>query len=159
MKNIIIIILIFSGCSSPSFDIIINNGKIANGSGNELFIANLYIRDGKIIEIGNISHAIGDKVLDAQELIIAPGFVDMHTHAERRSLEFPTVENYLQQGVTTMVGGNCGGSPFPIIDFIEKTEKKGIGPNLALLIGHNTIRKEVMELTLVFLLNMYVKKV
>ena len=144
MKNIIIIILIFSGCSSPSFDIIINNGKIANGSGNELFIANLYIRDGKIIEIGNISHAIGDKVLDAQELIIAPGFIDMHTHAERRSLEFPTVENYLQQGVTTMVGGNCGGSPFPIIDFIEKTEKKGIGPNLALLIGHNTIRKEVM---------------
>ena len=55
MKNIIIIIsLIFSGCSSPSFDIIINNGKIANGNGDELFIANIYIRDGKIIEIGII---------------------------------------------------------------------------------------------------------
>ena len=145
MKNIIVIvILVFSGCSSPSFDIIINNGKIANGDGGELFAANIYIKDGKIIEIGNLPNAKGDRVLNAQELIIAPGFIDMHTHSERRSLQFPTVENYLQQGVTTMVGGNCGGSPFPIGSFIEKTQKKGIGPNLALLIGHNTVRKEVM---------------
>ena len=143
-KLIIFISFIFFGCRAPSFDIIINNGKIANGSGGELFIKNIYIRDGKIIEIGNIPNAIGNKVLNARELIIAPGFIDMHTHAERRSLEFPSVENYLQQGVTTMIGGNCGGSPFPISDFIDKTEKKGIGPNLALLIGHNTVRKEVM---------------
>ena len=61
----------------------------------------------------------------------------MHTHSERKSLEFPAVENYLQQGVTTMVGGNCGSSPYPISDFISKTESIGIGPNLALLIGHN----------------------
>ena len=145
MKNIIIIIsLIFSGCSSPSFDIIINNGKIANGNGDELFIANIYIRDGKIIEIGTIPSAIGDKVLNAKNLIIAPGFIDMHTHAERKSLDFPPVENYLQQGVTTMIGGNCGGSPFPIKSFMERTEQKGIGPNLALLIGHNTVRRQVM---------------
>lgn len=145
MKNIIIIIsLIFSACSSPSFDIIINNGKIANGNGDELFIANIYIRDGKIIEIGTIPSAIGDKVLNAKNLIIAPGFIDMHTHAERKSLDFPPVENYLQQGVTTMIGGNCGGSPFPIKSFMENTEQKGIGPNLALLIGHNTVRRQVM---------------
>ena len=109
-----------------------------------MFIANIYIKDGKIIEIGNLPNAKGDRVLNAQELIIAPGFIDMHTHSERRSLQFPTVENYLQQGVTTMVGGNCGGSPFPMGSFIKKTQKKGIGPNLALLIGHNTVRKEVM---------------
>ena len=145
MKKLIIIgLFIFSGCSSPHFDIIINNGKIADGSGSKLFSANIYIKNGKIIEIGNLPNALGDKVLDAQDLIIAPGFIDMHTHAERRSLEFPTVENYLQQGVTTIVGGNCGGSPFPINDFMEKTVQKGIGPNLALLIGHNTVRKEVM---------------
>ena len=75
---------------------------------------------------------------------MAPGFIDMHTHSERKSLDHPAVENYLQQGVTTMLGGNCGSSPYPISDFISKTESKGIGPNLALLIGHNTIRQQVM---------------
>ena len=84
------------------------------------------------------------KKIDATGKIVSPGFIDMHTHSERNSLDHPLVENYLQQGVTTMVGGNCGSSPFPINDFINKTQSKGIGPNLALLIGHNTIRKEVM---------------
>ena len=91
-----------------------------------------------------LNNAMGKQIIDASGKIVAPGFIDMHTHSERRSLDFPLVENYLQQGVTTMVGGNCGGSPYPIKDFIVKTRSKGIGPNLALLVGHNTIRKEIM---------------
>ena len=146
MKKIIIptLLLLLIGCTSSTYDIIIINGQIADGTGQELFQSNIYIKNGKIIEIGNKVDAIGKTTLNAEGLIIAPGFIDMHTHSERKSLNFPLVENYLQQGVTTMVGGNCGSSPYPIADFIKKTESKGIGPNLALLVGHNTVRKEIM---------------
>ena len=145
MKNILLIFFYcFISCTSSSYDIIIINGQIADGSGNDLFQSNIYIKNEKIIAIGNKPDAIGKTILNAKGLIIAPGFIDMHTHSERKSLDFPFVENYLQQGVTTMVGGNCGSSPYPIADFIKKTESKGIGPNLALLVGHNTVRKEIM---------------
>ena len=146
MKKLFTLTLSFCliACTSSSYDIIIINGQIADGTGKELFQSNIYIKNGKIIEIGNKVDAIGKTTLNAKGLIIAPGFIDMHTHSERKSLDFPLVENYLQQGVTTMVGGNCGSSPYPISDFIKKTESKGIGPNLALLVGHNTVRKEIM---------------
>ena len=136
--------IFFFACTTPSFDTIIQNGQIADGSGGELFKANIYIRDGKIITVGNLKKAMAPETIDATGLVIAPGFIDMHTHSERKSLDFPTVENYLQQGVTTMVGGNCGSSPWPMSTFISDTEAKGIGPNLALLVGHNTVRREVM---------------
>ncbi len=135
---------LITACTAPTFDIIIKDGQIADGTGDELYTANIYIRDGKIVTIGNLEKAMGTQTIDASGLIIAPGFIDMHTHSERKSLDFPTIENYLQQGVTTMVGGNCGSSPFPMGEFMAKTETKGIGPNLALLVGHNTVRREVM---------------
>ena len=140
MKKIILLtsLFIFS-CAKPTFVIIITNGKIADGSGEKLFEANIYIRDGKIETIGNLTEAVGSQTLDATGLVIAPGFIDMHTHSERKSLDFPDVENYLQQGVTTMVGGNCGSSPLPLSTFMAETEVKGIGPNLALLVGHNSV--------------------
>lgn len=145
MKRFILFLnIIFFACTSPSFDIMIQNGQIADGTGGELFSANIYIRDEKIVRIGNLKKAMATETIDATGLVIAPGFIDMHTHSERKSLDFPAVENYLQQGVTTMVGGNCGSSPLPMSTFMADTESKGIGPNLALLVGHNTVRREVM---------------
>ncbi|MEA1882020.1 MAG: D-aminoacylase [Candidatus Marinimicrobia bacterium] len=135
---------LFVSYGTPIYDIIIINGRVADGNGGELYQANIYIRDGKIVAIGEQQKATASKTLDAAGLVIAPGFIDMHTHTERNNLNIPAVENYLQQGVTTMVGGNCGSSPYPIDEFIGKTEAKGIGPNLALLVGHNTVRREVM---------------
>ena len=136
--------IFFFACTTPSFDTIIQNGQIADGTGGELFKANIYIRNGKIITVGNLKKAMATETIDAEGLVIAPGFIDMHTHSELKSLQFPVVENYLQQGVTTMVGGNCGTSPLPMSTFMADTEAKGIGPNLALLVGHNTVRREVM---------------
>ncbi|MBC8346941.1 MAG: D-aminoacylase [Candidatus Marinimicrobia bacterium] len=145
MKYIIPFFLCFMiSCATPTYDIIIKNGKVFDGSGSAFFISNIYIRDGKIAYVGNQPKAVAPQIIDATGLVIAPGFIDMHTHSERKSLDFSPVENYLQQGVTTMVGGNCGSSPFPIGDFFAKTDSTGIGPNLALLVGHNTIRRKVM---------------
>ena len=135
---------IVTACTTPTFDIIIKNGQIADGTGSELFEANIYIRGGKVVTVGNLKKAMSTRSIDATGLVITPGFIDMHTHSERKSLDFPAVENYLQQGVTTMVGGNCGSSPLPMSTFMADTEAMGIGPNLALLVGHNTVRQEVI---------------
>ena len=147
MKRFIIylIALIIISCANNNYDIIIKNGLVIDGTGSPIKNTSIYINNGKIVHIGEkLNNASGKQIIDANGKIVAPGFIDMHTHSERKSLDFPLVENYLQQGVTTMVGGNCGGSPYPIKDFIVKTRAKGIGPNLALLVGHNTIRKEIM---------------
>ena len=130
--------------SAASFDIVITNGRIIDGTGNPWYHADVGIKNEKIDEIGWLENRKADRIIDAEGMVVVPGFIDMHTHVERRILEFPAVENYIRQGVTTVVGGNCGGSPLPIGDFAKKVEKTGISLNIALLVGHNTIRKDVM---------------
>lgn len=128
----------------PGFDIIILNGQIIDGTGNPRYRADLGIKRGKIVEIGNLETKKSKKIINAKGLIVVPGFIDIHTHAEGKILEIPSVENYIRQGVTTVVGGNCGGSPYPIGEFLKKVEDTDIALNLALLVGHNTIRQKVM---------------
>ncbi len=131
--------------SSPQkADLLIVNGTIVDGTGRLGFPANVSVRDGRIVAIGDLSDIDAAETIDAQGLIIAPGFIDLHTHAERRILDLPAVENYTRQGVTTVVGGNCGSSPHPLKSFVHSVDSTGIGPNLAMLVGHNTVRSAVM---------------
>ncbi|MFQ5825015.1 MAG: amidohydrolase family protein [bacterium] len=143
---IIGLFLVINSCQifTPGLDIVIRNGQIIDGTGNPWYRADLGIKDGKIAEIGNLEARQSKRIIDAEGMVVVPGFIDMHTHAERKILEIPAVENYIRQGVTTVVGGNCGGSPFPIGEFLKKVAANSISLNLALLVGHNTIRKEVM---------------
>ena len=91
MKNVLLIFFYcFISCTSSSYDIIIINGQIADGSGNDLFQSNIYIKNEKIIEIGNKPDAIGKTILNAKGLIIAPGFIDMHTPVSYTHLTLPT---------------------------------------------------------------------
>ncbi|MCI0693030.1 D-aminoacylase [candidate division KSB1 bacterium] len=138
--------LIFNSCQSltSKLDIVIRNGQIIDGTGTPGFRADLGIKDGKIVEIGNLRERKSKRIVNAEGMVVAPGFIDMHTHAERKIVEIPSVENYIRQGVTTVVGGNCGGSPYPIGEFLQKVERTGMGLNLALLVGHNTVRRKVM---------------
>jgi N-acyl-D-aspartate/D-glutamate deacylase len=137
---------IFHSCQSltSGLDIVVRNGQIIDGTGTPGFRADLGIKDGKIVEIGNMEGRKSKRMIDAEGMVVAPGFIDMHTHAERKILEIPSVENYIRQGVTAVVGGNCGGSPYPIGEFLQKVEATGIALNLALLAGHNAVRQKVM---------------
>ena len=126
------------------YDIIIRSGKIVDGTGNPWYRADLGIKGGKIAAIGILEGRKAKRVIDAESMIVSPGFIDIHTHTERRMPEIPSVENYIRQGVTTVVGGNCGGSPYPIGEFIRNIRKTRISLNLVLLVGHNTIRREVI---------------
>ena len=133
-----------AGCSRP-YDVVIRNGQILDGTGTSAVKADVAIRGGKIAKIGAIPQNAAAKVtIDASGKVVAPGFIDIHTHAERKLLRYPDITNYTTQGVTTVIGGNCGGSPLPISAYIAKAESTHIAVNLALLVGHNTVRRKVM---------------
>jgi N-acyl-D-amino-acid deacylase len=128
----------------PRYDIIVKNGRIIDGSGNPFYYADIGIKKGKIATIGDLTGAKAGKLIDVDGKYVVPGFIDIHTHIDRKLDEMGTADNYVLQGVTTALGGNCGGSPFPFDEYFKKLEKNGISLNFACLVGHNTIREEVM---------------
>ncbi len=140
-------VLLFSACLfsgrllAQDFDILIRNGKVINGTGNSWFHADLGIRNGRILAIGNLAGRSATKTLDATGLIVSPGFIDVHGHIEGSIFERPTADNFLYDGVTTIVTGNCGRSADHIGPFLRKLDSVGISMNVASLVGHNTIRQ------------------
>lgn len=128
------------------FALLIKNGFILDGTGNPWFKGDIGINGKKIAAIGNLSEKRAGKTIDATGLFVSPGFIDVHTHCDRGIIEVPTVDNYIHQGVTTVIGGNCGGHPYPISELFLELEKNGMSVNFGCLVGHNTIRREVMEL-------------
>ena len=127
---------------AATYDVLIRHGRIVDGSGNPAFFADVAIRDGRVVAIGKIS---GDAALemDAKGLVVAPGFIDVHTHAEEID-ELPLGENFVRMGVTTLVLGNCGSSALDVAGFFRRLEATNISPNVATLIGHGTVRGKVM---------------
>jgi N-acyl-D-aspartate/D-glutamate deacylase len=100
---------------STSFDTLIKNGLIYTGDGGAPIKGDLGITDGKIAAIGKLSNTAA-QVLDATGRIVSPGFIDIHSHTDTNLLQCPAGDSKLYQGVTTEVGGTCGGSPFPYSD-------------------------------------------
>ncbi len=98
------------------FDVLIRNGRLIDGSGKPAFCADLGIREDRIAAIGDLHQETAKTVIDAQGKVVAPGFIDAHSHADLSVLFEPSMTNYLMQGVTTVVGGNCGHSYAPVGD-------------------------------------------
>ena len=130
--------------AAPTYDLLIRNARIVDGSGNPWYRGDVAVRDGRIEAIGNLTDAQAYRVIDAANRVIAPGFIDVHTHIEGGIEKVPRGDNYLLDGVTTVVTGNCGGSRLQLSQWFAALEKSGIGLNVATLIGHNTVRAEVM---------------
>lgn len=126
-------------------DLIIRNGKIIDGTGNSWYYGDVAVKDGKIIKIGQLKGMKGTRELDVKGLIVAPGFIDVHGHIEDGIINTPTANNYIFDGVTTVITGNCGGSADNIASFLKEVNKIHPSINVASLIGHNTIRSQVMN--------------
>jgi len=139
------ILINFCVAGSVKFDLVIKNGRIVDGSGNPWFYADLGIIAGKVAKIGWIDTSEATQWLDAKNLAVAPGFIDVHTHVEGGISRIPTADNFIRMGVTTIVTGNCGGSWLQIGDSLRALETRGLSVNLATLIGHNTVRRAVMK--------------
>ena len=127
------------------YDLIIRNGIVYDGTGKKSYKADIAIKDQKIIAVGNLSKATAKKEIDAKGLAIAPGFIDLHTHIESIH-QTPDAESHVRQGITLALGGPDGGSPWPLGKYIADLGKKPLGLNVAYLTGHNTIRKNIMNL-------------
>jgi len=141
---IISFFLINCGPNSPDFDLVIKDGIIIDGTGGPAYTGDVAIQGDRIVQIGTLGDFRAKRQINVQGLIVAPGFIDVHTHCDRGIVENPSVTNYILQGVTTVIGGNCGGHPYPLADLFTALETKGTAPNFGSLIGHNTIRSEVM---------------
>jgi len=90
------------------FDVIVRKGRVIDGTGNPWFLADVGVKDGKILKIGNLKSEDAERVIDAEGCIVSPGFIDMHSHSDFAPLINPYMESKVRQGVTTEVIGNCG---------------------------------------------------
>lgn len=125
------------------YDLLIRNGRIIDGSGNPWFYGDLAIDSGKIVAVGDIPGATGRTEIDAKGLVVAPGFIDVHTHADEDLYKFPQAENFVRDGVTTIVTGNCGYGVKDVGEYFTRLKEKGVALNVATLIGHNTVLRAV----------------
>ena len=130
--------------AAADFDLLVRDARVIDGSGNPWFRADIGIREGKIAAVGRLSGASAARTIDAKGRVAAPGFIDVHTHVEGGIDRHPEAGNYVTDGVTLVVTGNCGGSAEDLGAWFAKLEKQGLGINLASLVGHNTVRREVM---------------
>jgi N-acyl-D-amino-acid deacylase len=127
----------------PRYDLVIVRGSVIDGLGAAARNADVGIRNGRIVAIGTIPAGTGSETIDASGLVVAPGFIDVHTHADDIA-ETPRAENFVRMGVTSVVAGNCGGSALDVEDALTRIRQTGISVNYATLIGHNTVRRAVM---------------
>jgi N-acyl-D-amino-acid deacylase len=135
-------VLFATSLHAESFDIVIRHGRVVDGSGNPAFFADIGVKDGRVAEIGRLNGTAKTEI-DAQGLIVAPGFIDVHTHADEIG-EMPLAENFVRMGVTTVVVGNCGGSALDVAKLFREVEATNVAINVATLIGHNTVRQKAM---------------
>lgn len=147
IKRLIPFLFIYGPVASQQYDVLIRNGKIIDGTGNSWYYGDVAVKDGKIISIGKLANAVATKTIDAQGLIVAPGFIDVHGHIEGGIFERPTADNYIYDGVTTVITGNCGGSAESMKSFFHQLDSMKTSINIASLIGHNTVRRQAMGLS------------
>ena len=150
-------------------DIIIKNGRVVDGNANPWFHADIGIKGEKIAKVSDLGGADSGTVIDAEGMVVSPGFIDIHNHSDVALLVDGRAESMVHQGVTTLITGNCGSSPFPLMgDALEdavrsygsqydlevdwtdmegyegRLLRQGISVNTGLYVGHGTLRKAVM---------------
>jgi N-acyl-D-aspartate/D-glutamate deacylase len=127
-------------------DVVLRGAILYDGSGRPGVLGDLALKGDKIVAVGAFEVAGTPRILDCTDLVIAPGFIDLHTHSDY-PLQKPATRanlNYLTQGVTTVVTGNCGSGPVDVAAFFEKLEKGGVGTNVIHQVPHNSVREQVM---------------
>jgi N-acyl-D-amino-acid deacylase len=157
--------------AAPSFDLVVLNGTIVDGTGGPLWKADLGVVGDTITAVGSIAPEQGSRVLDASGLHVAPGFIDIHSHSDATLFAYPTADSRTRQGITTEIAGNCGWSAAPlqgvdaelrrseleeehgqpvawdgVASYFETLEELGISINQALLLGQGTLRQNIVGL-------------
>jgi dihydroorotase/N-acyl-D-amino-acid deacylase len=128
------------------YDLVLRNARIVDGTGSPWYRADLGVRGDTIARIAPAIAAPAARVIDVGGAVVAPGFIDLHTHAIRGIFQVPTADNYVRQGVTTIMEGPDGGSPVPLKPFLDKLEALPKSLNIGSFIGQGSVRQAVMGL-------------
>jgi N-acyl-D-amino-acid deacylase len=120
------------------------NAQVADGTGKPLRRVSVRIAGDRIVKVGNFQPAKDEEILDAKGLVLAPGFIDIHNHSTEGIESDPLAETQIAQGITTVVVGADGDSPWPIAPWLKAREENPASLNIALMAGHATIREQVM---------------
>lgn len=128
----------------PPYDLLLKDGRIVDGTGSPWYRADLAIRGDLIVRIAPSITDSARRVIDLRGQVVAPGFIDIHTHARRGIFELPTADNYVRQGVTTVIEGPDGGSPVPLGPFLKRLDSLPKSVNIGSFIGQGSIRSEVL---------------
>ncbi len=131
--------------AQPTYDLLLRGGTVLDGTGAPRFRADVAIRGDRIVRISRTPLAASEarRTLDVTGRIVAPGFIDMHAHLDPL-MRLPAAESHARQGVTLALGGPDGGSPLPLGPYLDSAAARGLGINVAYLVGHNAVREEVM---------------
>jgi N-acyl-D-amino-acid deacylase len=128
----------------PQYDLLLKNGRIVDGTGSAWFRGDLAVRGDVIAAIAPRIEAGATRVIDVRGSVIAPGFIDIHTHARRAIFEVPTADNYVRQGVTTLIEGSDGSSDVPLAPFLAKLDALQKSVNIGSFIGQGSIRSQIV---------------
>jgi dihydroorotase/N-acyl-D-amino-acid deacylase len=126
------------------FDLILRNGRIVDGSGSPWYRGDIAIRGDVIVHIAASITQPAARMIDVRGQVVAPGFIDIHSHARRGIFDVPTADNYIRQGVTTVIEGPDGSSPVPIAPFLAQLDSLRKSINIGTFIGQGSIRSEVV---------------
>ena len=145
----IVLIIFLAACTTKNqpekVDILISGGSVFTGDNLDLVTTDVGISQNMIVYLGKEFTGKVGRVIDASGLTVSPGFIDMHTHLDPL-MKIPDATSHLMQGSTTALGGPDGGGPWPFVSYLDSLDKMSLGMNVAYLVGHNSIRKAVMNM-------------
>jgi N-acyl-D-aspartate/D-glutamate deacylase len=129
----------------PGYDILIRGGTVVDGTGAPRFVADVAIRDARIFAVeppGTLDASLALDVIEAEGLIVAPGFIDNHAHVQTSIHRYPLAENFTRQGITTILASlHSGGQPWPFGEYLDALE---VAPNIGFFAGHTWTRRRVL---------------
>jgi N-acyl-D-amino-acid deacylase len=143
-SSLIIAMLAIGASPSVASSILIRNVIVVDGSGSPGYAADVRIQDNLIAATGDLKATPSDSVVDGNGLVLAPGFIDSHSHAGRELLAHDDALAVISQGITTVIVGQDGGSAFPLAEFYDSIEAHGVAVNIASYVGHGTLRDKVL---------------
>src|SRR5262249_7586524 len=129
---------------NASSSILITNARLIDGTGKHPRHASVRISGDRIIEIGNLKPKPNEQVIDARNLVLAPGFIDIHNHSTEGLAKDPIAESQISQGITSLVLGADGDSPWPMAPFLDERRNNPASLNVAVMVGHATIREQIL---------------
>ncbi|HYO81355.1 MAG TPA: D-aminoacylase [Bryobacteraceae bacterium] len=145
MIAVLLAAAVLSG-QAPQFDVLITGARVVDGSGGPWYVADVGVRGDVIVSVGRLRGASASLTLPGRGLVLSPGFIDPHTHSQNNLLSNPLAENFVRQGVTTIIDGNDGISAYPVGAFLATLRGIKLGVNVATFIGHGKIREAVLGL-------------